>query len=135
MLRLSIFLMLTTWLGAPASGKAQELRAFAGTVSSPRTVPASSILLPDSVRIKVGYQHWKGGAIGVAVGAGAGLLAAYAAHDSCEDCRSSGPDVSTTTLVGAGLGGVFGFLVGLASPKYAWVPSQSRAEPVVRQAP
>jgi hypothetical protein len=25
------------------------------------------------------------------------------------------------TLVGAGLGGVFGFLVGLASPRYRWV--------------
>jgi hypothetical protein len=135
MLRLSILLMTMTWLGAPASAGAQELRAFARAVRAPSTVPAPSVRLPDSVRIKVGYHHWKGGAIGAGIGAAAGLLVAYAAHDSCQDCSSSGPATSTTTLVGAGLGGVFGFIVGLASPKYAWVPAPTGPEPAVRQAP
>jgi hypothetical protein len=112
MLRLSILLMLMTWFGAPPSADAQEVRPFARGVNIPQSLSARSVQIPDSVRTKVGYQHWKGGAIGAAVGAAAGLLVAYAAHDRCDDCSSSGPAVSTTTLVGAGIGGVFGLLWG-----------------------
>jgi hypothetical protein len=31
-------------------------------------------------------------------------------------------------LVSAGVGGVFGFLVGLASPKYEWAPANGAPE-------
>lgn len=78
-------------------------------------------VLPESVRRRVGYQHWKGGAIGAGLGALGGLALALAARGRCYDCSSDDAPVGKVTLVGAGLGGAFGFLVGLASPKYRWV--------------
>jgi hypothetical protein len=88
--------------------------------SAPAT-PLSSI--PDSVRQKIGYQHWKGGAIGASVGALAGLGLAILAHGQCDDCPASSPPIAQATVIGAGLGGGFGFLVGLATPRYRWVPA------------
>jgi hypothetical protein len=81
-------------------------------------------VLPDSVRQRVGYQHWKGGAIGAGLGALGGLALALAARGRCYDCSSDDVPVGKVTVVGAGLGGAFGFLVGLASPKYRWVPAR-----------
>ncbi len=78
----------------------------------------SLVAVPDSVRERVGYQHWKGAAIGGGVGPLGGLVLALAAHGQCADCTSNTPPIAKTTLVGAGLGGAFGFLVGLASPCY-----------------
>jgi len=78
------------------------------------------LVMPDSVRRKVGYQHWKGGAIGGSVGALAGLLLAELAPTECADCTSTHSEALRATLIGAGLGGAFGFLVGAASPKYRW---------------
>ena len=77
--------------------------------------------VPDSIRQRVGYQHWKGAAIGGGLGALGGLALALAAHGQCADCSSGTPPVGKVTLIGAGLGGVFGFLVGAASPRYRWV--------------
>jgi hypothetical protein len=100
-------------LFSPAAGFGPDLGARSAT-------PLSTI--PDSVRQKVGYHHWKGAAIGAAVGALGGLALAVAAHGQCDDCPSDSPALGTATVVGAGLGGAFGFLVGLAAPRYRWVP-------------
>jgi hypothetical protein len=81
----------------------------------------AALVIPDSIRQRVGYQHWKGAAIGGGLGALAGLALALAAHGQCSDCSSDSPQVGTVTLAGAGLGGALGFLVGLASPRYRWV--------------
>jgi len=83
------------------------------------TTPAPAAI-PDSIRQRVGYQHWKGAAIGGGLGALAGLALALAAGQ-CDDCSSDSPNAGIVTLTGAGLGGAFGFLVGLASPRYRWV--------------
>jgi hypothetical protein len=87
-------------------------------------VPAATsrlMTVPDSIRQRVGYQHWQGGAIGGGLGAIGGLVLALAAHGQCDDCTSDTAPVGKVTLIGAGLGGVFGFLVGAASPRYRWV--------------
>jgi hypothetical protein len=75
--------------------------------------------LPDSVRRRVGYQHWEGGAIGGALGTVAGLLLS-AVPIGCSDCSSKDSKVVKATFIGAGLGAAFGFVVGAASPKYKW---------------
>ena len=74
----------------------------------------------DSVRQKVGYRHWEGAAIGAGAGAAVGLLLYLAVGNSCSDCDTESSMVSAS-LVTAGLGGAFGFLVGLATPTYRWV--------------
>jgi hypothetical protein len=95
-------------------------RVFKGE-PAPSSRPQKSLLvIPDSIRRKVGYQHWKGGAIGGSVGALAGLALSLVAPTQCADCTSTDSDVLEATLIGAGLGGAFGFLVGAASPRYRW---------------
>jgi hypothetical protein len=113
-------------LSIPRTSVGQETIALARwpaqpVVSTSPAVPAWAGV-PDSVRRKVGYHHWTGAAIGGGVGGVTALVLALAARGSCADCPSGYPNVPAAGLVGAGLGGAFGFLVGLASPKYAWVP-------------
>jgi hypothetical protein len=86
---------------------------------------ATLATVPDSVRRIVGYQHWRGSAIGLAIGAGIGTLFGTVAPIQCDDCTrnwSRGRAIWTSGLVGAGVGGVVGFLAGLSSPKYVWEP-------------
>jgi hypothetical protein len=90
------------------------------SLSAPRRA-TSLATVPDSLRRKTGYQHWKGAAIGGSLGALGGLGLALLAHGQCTDCPPDTPPIGEVTLIGAGLGGVFGFLVGLASPRYRWV--------------
>ncbi len=81
--------------------------------------PADSMqLIPDSTRRVVGYQHWKGAVIGATGGALIGALLGSRVLSRCSDCDMTDSDVLKASLVTAGLGGAFGFLVGLASPKY-----------------
>jgi hypothetical protein len=90
------------------------------------TLPSLELMtVPDSVRKRTGYQHWRGGALGLAVGGALGALTGAAAGFSCSDCvqTTAGHRALRVGLLGAGAGGVLGFLVGLASPKYAWVSS------------
>ena len=82
--------------------------------------------LPDSVRQRAGYQHWKGAVIGGGLGALGGLVLALAAHGQCADCASDPAPVVEVTVLGAGIGGAVGFLVGLASPRYRWVQTPQR---------
>jgi hypothetical protein len=56
------------------------------------------------------------------------MLLALAAKGSCYDCASNDPSVATVSAAGAGLGGAFGFLVGLATPRYEWTPHGARLE-------
>jgi hypothetical protein len=74
--------------------------------------------IPDSTRRQVGYHHWKGAAIGAGSGALLGMLLNIGARGSCSDCNANGSDVLKTSMLGAGVLGTFGFLVGLASPRY-----------------
>ena len=80
----------------------------------------SGATLPDSIRRKVGYQHWKGAAIGAGVGAVVGSLLAFGVPGGCSDCTITTGDRAQAALVVTGASSVFGFLVGLASPKYVW---------------
>lgn len=58
----------------------------------------------------------------------AGLLLGVAARFSCRDCPSD-PSLAATSLTTAGVMGAFGFLVGLASPKYRWVVDSAAHSP------
>jgi hypothetical protein len=117
-----VLIPLALALTAPAA-PAQEARAFREPPGFERAVQ-----IPDSVRRKVGYHHWKGAAIGGVAGAAAGLLLGLRAGDSCLDvCRENVSDVSAT-LIGAGVGSAFGFLVGLATPRYERKPADVHAE-------
>ena len=133
MTRFALLVTGITALGlAPVSADAQERHAFVSWSAETPTTPGLSsarVLEPtDSVRQKVGYRHWEGAAIGGGVGAVAGLLLALAARRGCSDCPSD-PSVASTTFVSAGVVGAFGFLVGLASPKYRWVPNTAVPAP------
>jgi hypothetical protein len=91
-------------------------------------LPALDLVsVPDSVRKRTGYQHWRGAAIGLAIGGAVGALtgAVGGAVGRCDDCGqqpSAGSGALTVGLLGAGAGGVLGFLAGLSSPKYVWIP-------------
>lgn len=80
----------------------------------------SGAMLPDSVRRTVGYQHWKGAAIGGGVGAVLGSAFAFGLAGRCADCTVTTWERVQAALLVTAAGGVFGFLVGLASPRYAW---------------
>jgi hypothetical protein len=98
-----------------------------------RDLPA--VKIPDTVRVHEGYQHWRGAGLGAAIGGALGALtgAIAGAITSCYDCSqqpSAGSGALLVGLVGAGAGGVLGFLAGLASPRYVWIPTdEARAEP------
>ena len=96
------------------------------TASATTVVSPALVTVPDSVRQGVGYQHWKGAAIGGGLGALGGLLLTLAAHGECADCTSNTAPVGKVTSIGAGIGGALGFLVGLASPRYRWVQTTER---------
>jgi hypothetical protein len=86
--------------------------------------------VPDSIRIRTGYQHWRGAGMGLAIGSGIGALTGALASviSTCDDCSEStslGGAAVTAGLLGAGTGAVFGFLAGLSSPKYITVPNRS----------
>jgi hypothetical protein len=115
-------------LSSPESARAQA--AYTAIVLESDFATSSimtrrAVIVPDSVRRKVGYQHWKGGAIGAAAGGVAGLLLGLASG-ACDDCSSNDTIRLEAALTGAGLGGAFGFLVGAASPKYRWERSAGR---------
>ena len=92
------------------------------------------VSVPDSVRKRTGDQHWRGSAIGLAIGGAVGALtgAILGGISECSDCSrqpTAGNGALTLGLVGAGAGGVLGFLAGLASPKYVWIPRGRRTSP------
>jgi hypothetical protein len=121
-MRYAIVLLVATSLGSSMTGAAhaQAVTRFETNMIPPWQPRKDAPVIPDSVRRKVGYQHWKGGAIGGSVGALAALLLGVLAPTGCADCTSTDSDKLEVTLIGAGLGGAFGFLVGAASPKYRW---------------
>lgn len=84
----------------------------------PATAQVRPSLIPDSTRIRVGYQHWEGAAIGAGTGGLIGTMLVIAAGRGCSDCNTTGSDYLRAISLAAGLGGTFGFLVGLASPRY-----------------
>jgi hypothetical protein len=89
---------------------------------SRRSLGSASI--PDSVRQRVGYQHWRGGALGLAIGGAVGVVTgAILGNGGCADCGHQPSGALAGGLVGAGAGGVLGFFAGLASPKYQMTPT------------
>ena len=124
--RVLALIVIVVGLAASSPLLAQQARHPSESAPSATFVPPRSVTLlasvPDSIRRKTGYQHWKGGAIGLGLGALGGLLLALAVPTECDDCTSDPAPAGKVTLVGAGLGGAFGFLVGLATPRYRWVP-------------
>jgi hypothetical protein len=123
---LTIAALLTATTPRPAHGQhLSRLGAAAAVASASGSRSAGALIsVPDSVRQQVGYQHWKGGAIGAGAGALAGLGLALFTHGRCIDCASDSPDICHVTAIGAGIGGAFGFLVGLATPRYRWVRAE-----------
>ena len=125
---LALLLLLGATLAIPTALAGQESLMRATAPLQPpepvRTPAAALAALPDSVRQRVGFQHWKGAAIGGGIGALAGLALALGAHGQCADCSSDSPPAGKVTLLGAGIGGAFGFLVGLASPRYRWIKAE-----------
>lgn len=113
------------WLTIPNRAYPQAARVSVdvsqGPLTAARHPTPQAVAIPDSVQKKVGYQHWKGAAIGGTLGAVGGVVLAKLARGACSDCPSNDPSVLEVGFVGAGLGGAFGFLVGAASPKYRWV--------------
>jgi hypothetical protein len=98
-------------------------------VDGPELPSLELVGVPDSVRKRTGYQHWRGAAIGLAVGGAVGALTGALRDEQCSDCGqqpSAGSRALTVGLMGAGAGGGLGFLVGLTSPKYAWIPRDAQ---------
>ena len=99
----------------------------------PVILPSSQMTtVPDSVRQRIGYQHWRGAKLGLAIGGLVGALggAVIGSISQCDDCTeqpTAGNGALVVGLLGAGTGGVLGFLAGLASPRYVWVPSDGPA--------
>jgi hypothetical protein len=87
----------------------------------PQELFAASVEIPDSVRLRVGHQHWRGAAIGTAIGAVLGGIVAIGAGAGCSDCATTTEDRVKAALVVTGGAGVVGFLAGLATPRYEWV--------------
>jgi hypothetical protein len=91
--------------------------------------PRSLASIPDSVRQRVSYQHWRGGALGLTIGAAVGVVTGAIIGDGgCDDCGQQPNATLTAGLVGAGAGGLLGFFAGLASPKYQVIRT-SNSEP------
>jgi hypothetical protein len=89
----------------------------------------NSASVPDSLRQLVGYQHWRGGALGLTIGAALGVATgAIFMNGRCDDCSDQPSGALTGGLIGAGAGGLLGFFAGLASPKYRPIPI-SNSEP------
>lgn len=116
--KVCLLLVTVLALAAPRGGVAQE-----------RVVPTpAAVTVPDSVRVIAGYQHWRfmgqGAAVGAVVGALAGVILSTT---PCSDCDrpSAGESALSVGLLGAGTGGVVGFLAGLASPRYRWTTPAS----------
>jgi len=119
-------LLLALWGGTPRSVTAQRQASFsrwAGPTLGPTRPDASGVLLTDSVRQRIGYQPWKGAAIGAGVGAVLGTALAFGLAGECDDCTVSTWDRAQGALLITGASSAFGFLVGLASPRYVWKPS------------
>jgi hypothetical protein len=123
----------TLSLAAVGSAAAQQQVSFSRW-AAPRPAAASigrsAAPLPDSLRRKVGYQHWRGAAIGGGVGAVLGTALVFGVAGECDDCTVTTWDRAQAALLVTGASSVFGFLVGLASPKYVW---EARAAPGVAQ--
>ena len=77
--------------------------------------------IPDSVRLRAGYRHWRGAAIGTGVGVVLGGALALMAGGGCADCTITTWDRAQAALMVTGAGGLVGFLAGLSSPRYVWV--------------
>ena len=113
----------TLCLAIVGSTAAQQQASFSGWAAPwPAATSAGppGATLPDSVRHKVGYQHWKGAVIGGGVGAVLGTVLAFGLAGRCADCTLTTWDRAQAALLVTGAGSVLGFLVGLASPKYVW---------------
>jgi hypothetical protein len=95
------------------------------TSGEPSPSPAG---IPDSVRLRVGYQHWRGAAIGTGIGAALGGVLALVGGAGCADCTVTTADRAKVALVVTGAGGLVGFLVGLGSPRYVWVQPMEAGE-------
>jgi hypothetical protein len=113
----------TLCLAIVASAAAQQQASFSRW-AAPWPVATSAgppgATPPDSVRHKVGYQPWRGAVIGGGVGAVLGTVFAFGLAGKCADCTLTTGDRAQAALLITGAGSVFGFLVGLASPKYVW---------------
>jgi hypothetical protein len=110
-------------LAAVGSAAAQQPVSFSRWAAPwPADVSTASpgVTLPDSVRRKVGYRHWRGAAIGGGIGAVLGTVLAFGVAGECADCTVTTWDRAEAALLVTGASSVVGFLVGLASPKYVW---------------
>ena len=117
----SALLAATLSLAVVGSAAAQQQVSFtrwAAPWPAVTSTGPSEAALPDSSRRKVGYQHWKGAAIGAGGGAVLGTVLAFGLGGECADCTLTTWDRAQAAFLVTGAGSVLGFLAGLASPKY-----------------
>jgi hypothetical protein len=122
-----ILVLLLAVRGVSAQEQAAPFPLGDLSLGSEPALASASIVVPDSVRLRAGYQHWRGAALGAGIGGVLGALTGAIAggSSSCDDCSrqpTAGSGALVVGALGAGLGSVVGFLVGLASPKYVWTP-------------
>src|SRR4051812_19032082 len=100
-----VLLTVTLCLARIGSASAQQQVSFSQWVAPWPTVVSvghSGATLPDSLRRKVGYQHWKGAAIGAGGGAVLGTLLAFGLGRGCADCTSTTWDRTQAALLVTG---------------------------------
>ena len=110
-------------IAVPPLSAQQQVAELRRWVAPALDLSGGSGVAADSVRVQVGYQQWRGAAIGGGIGLAVGLLAVAIAGEPgvCADCSrqpSWGHNAVVAGLLVGGAGGVIGFLSGLATPRY-----------------
>ena len=125
-------------LGGTAPADAQHAVASIATWRAPELAPTTStaaraplirdLRWPADSLVRVGDYRWEGALVGAVLIGTLGAVLGAGIKDACPtvpgaDCDRGGlGDALLVGGAGAAAGGLVGFVVGLASPKYARVP-------------
>ena len=128
----AVLLVTTLSLTVLATAAAQQQVSFERWTVAPFAAADSGSLsrsgVTDSVRRKVGYHQWDRAAMGAGVGAVLGTVLAFGVSGRCADCNVTTGERAQAALLMTGLSSAFGFLVGLATPKYVWEVAPEASE-------
>ncbi|HYF38313.1 MAG TPA: hypothetical protein VD930_01410 [Gemmatimonadales bacterium] len=123
--------MLTASVVGAQQQPATAFSSWEAVSGTPTNIPSAAVV-PDSVRVHSGYQHWRGAWMGAAIGGALGALwgtigGAVARCDDCSRHPSARDGALAIGMLGAGAGALVGFVAGLASPRYVWVHADEGA--------